>query len=193
MNLNVMNLADFEAFQTQARNAGVVFYQKGEFTSPVIAGAAEALKSRLHESGVSGPVMRKLFSTFVEMAQNIHHYAEPEPGADGNPPAGAGTITILKGSEDYSVICVNRIRSEQIARISEKLDQVRAMSLEEIKKAYKEQLHNNAHAQEDSLSKGAGLGWLTVARDARQPLEYSFTSDHGGENDYAYFLVRAVI
>jgi len=188
-----MNVAQIEAFQQQARSAGVVFYQEGEFTSPVIAAAAEALKSRLQESGVSGPVMRKLFSTFVEMAQNIHHYAAPEPDSGGNPPAGAGTITIVKGAEDYSVICVNRIRSEQIPRISEKLDQVRSMSLEEIKKAYKEQLHNNAHNQEDELSKGAGLGWLTVARDARQPLDYSFNTDPDAEGAYAYFLVRAVI
>jgi len=188
-----MNLVEFHAFHDQALSAGVVFYQKGEFTSPVIAGAAEALKSRLQESGVSGPVTRKLFSTFVEMAQNIHHYAAPEPESGLQPPVGAGTITIVKSENDYSVICVNRIHTEQIPRISEKLDQVRSMSLEEIKKAYREQLHNNAHSQEDVLSKGAGLGWLTVARDARQPLDYSFTTDPLGEGKFAFFSVRAEI
>ena len=42
-------------------------------------------------------------------------------------------------------------------------------------------------------SKGAGLGWLTVARDSKQPLEYSFSSDSIGNGKYAYFLVKAVI
>ncbi|WP_293663271.1 SiaB family protein kinase [Rhodoferax sp. OV413] len=193
MSATSMNLSEFQAFHDQALSAGVVFYQKGEFTSPVIAGAAEALKGRLQESGVSGPITRKLFSTFVEMAQNIHHYAAPEPDSGVQPPVGAGTITIVKSGNDYAVICVNRIDADQIPRISEKLDQVRSMSLEEIKKAYREQLHNNAHSEEDALSKGAGLGWLTVARDARQPLDYSFTTDPAGDGKFSFFSVKAVI
>ena len=187
-----MNLANFENFQKQARTAGIVFYHTGEFTGPIISAAAEALKHRMQESGASGPATRKLFSTFVEMAQNIHHYASEAGDMVHGSLAGGGTISVIKGETDYWVICVNRIETAQIARISEKLDTVRAMSLEEIKKAYKEQLHNSDHENDES-SKGAGLGWLTVARDSKQPLEYSFSSDTAGDGKYAYFLVKAVI
>jgi len=188
-----MNLANFENFQKQARTAGIIFYHTGEFTGPIISAAAEALKHRMQESGASGPATRKLFSTFVEMAQNIHHYASESPELMSANMAGAGTISVIKGADDYWVVCVNRIETVQIPRITQKLDQVRSMSLEEIKKAYKEQLHNTAHADEDQDSKGAGLGWLTVARDSKQPLEYSFSSDPVGDGKHAYFLVKAVI
>lgn len=188
-----MNLANFETFQQQARTAGIVFYHTGEFNGPIISAAAESLKSRMQESGASGPATRKLFSTFVEMAQNIHHYATETPDLAHANLAGSGTISVIRGADDYWVICVNRIETAQIPRITEKLDSVRSMSLEEIKKAYKEQLHNAAHEDQNKESKGAGLGWLTVARDSKQPLEYSFSSDSIGNGKYAYFLVKAVI
>jgi len=188
-----MNLDNFANFQKQARTAGIVFYHTGEFTGPIISAAAEALKHRMQESGASGPATRKLFSTFVEMAQNIHHYATCSPELENSNLAGSGTISVIKGEGEYWVICVNRIETVQIPRITEKLDQVRSMSLEEIKKAYKEQLHNANHEEVNKESKGAGLGWLTVARDSKQPLEYSFSSDPIGEGKFAYFLVKAVI
>jgi hypothetical protein len=185
-----LNLSKFTEFQAQARTAGIVFYHTGEFTGPIISAAAEALRHRMQESGASGASTRKLFSTFVEMAQNIHHYAAASPDLMHADTVGAGTISVIRGADEYWVICVNRIETAGIPRITEKLDQVRAMSLEEIKRAYKEQLKN---LDADEQSKGAGLGWLTVARDSKQPLEYSFTSDTVGEGKYAHFLVKAVI
>lgn len=188
-----MKIENFEIFQTQARAADIVFYYTGEFNGPIISAAAESLKTRMQATGSSGPATRKLFSTFVEMAQNIHHYAAGAPDLVGSNLSGSGTISVIKGVDDYWVVCVNRVETSQIPRITEKLDSVRSMSLDEIKKAYKEQLKNEAHETENKESKGAGLGWLTVARDSKQPLEYSFSSDAVGDGRYAYFLVKAVI
>lgn len=188
-----MDIASFNAFQQQAVNAGVVFFHAGEFTSPIIAAASEALKHRLQETGASGPVTRKLFSTFVEMAQNVHHYGAPAADAATSSPAASGTIAIVNEGGTFTIICVNRIETTQVARLTEKLESVRSMSLEEIKKAYKEQLRNADHGTENPDSKGAGLGWLTIARDSKEPLVYSFMSDALDSSRYAHFLVKAVV
>ena len=74
-----MNSPDFERFQASAQDCGVLFYYAGEFTPAVIAAAADSLKARLATEDASGPAKRKLFSTFVEMAQNILHYAAAAP------------------------------------------------------------------------------------------------------------------
>lgn len=189
-----MNLNTFEAFQAQAEATGVIFYHSGEFSSAIIAAAAASLKQRMEEIGASGPAKRKLFSTFVEMAQNIHHYAASPPNSEPQSAHGKpGTIGIGKRGDDYWVVCVNRVEAAHIARLSEKLDTVRAMSLEEIRMSYRTQLHNTEHASTDTLSKGAGLGWLTIARDSKQPLEYSFTSEPESQDKTAFFFVKAVI
>jgi hypothetical protein len=187
-----MNLSQFEIFQRNAVEAGVVFYHTGEFTSPIISAAAESLKNRIQETGAPNPTPRKLFSTFIEMAQNIHHYGVPlEQGEGGK--VGSGTITVIKNETDFNIICVNRIETAQIGTLTGKLNALRAMTLDEIKQAYKQQLKNTDHATVNPDSKGAGLGWLTIARDAKEPLEFNFMSDPEGEGKYAYFLAKAVI
>ncbi len=196
-----MNLLAFAEFQDQAAAAGVLFYHSGEFNQSIISAAADSLKHRLDESGAAGSVKRKLFSTFVEMAQNIVHYA-----ATGEEPTAATTAaaapTVKEGAigigyeasaNTYWIVCVNRIETSHVPRLTEKLEAVRAMSLDEIKQAYREQLKNDQHSEADPVSKGAGLGWLTIARDSRQPIEYSFSSDPLNGGRTAFFYVKAVI
>lgn len=180
-----MNSPDFERFQASAQDCGVLFYYAGEFTPAVIAAAADSLKARLATEDASGPAKRKLFSTFVEMAQNILHYAAATPATDGTLPTPRGAIGV--GREDmadtpeavhghYWIVCSNPVDVDFVPRLTEKLNAVRAMSLEEIKQSYREQLRNPTHSADDPISKGAGLGLLTIARDSCAPLEYSFAS-----------------
>ncbi len=178
-----MNSPDFERFQASAQDCGVLFYYAGEFTPAVIAAAADSLKARLAIEDATGPAKRKLFSTFVEMAQNILHYAAAAPATpadDGTPPSPRGAIGV--GREDmadthdaaqahYWIVCSNPVDVDFVPRLTEKLNAVRAMSLEEIKQSYRDQLRNPTHSTDDPISKGAGLGLLTIARDSSAPLD----------------------
>lgn len=211
-----MNGADFERFQASAQDCGVLFYYAGEFTPAVIATAADSLKARLATEDASGPAKRKLFSTFVEMAQNILNYAAATPSEDGSAPAPHGAIGVGRESValaadanepaqtagaagasgaagHYWIVCSNPVNVDYVARLADKLNAVRAMSLDEIKQNYREQLRNTEHGAQDPLSKGAGLGLLTIARDARGPLEYSFASTADPAARTALFHVKARI
>jgi len=193
-----MTPPEFERFQESAQGSGVLFYYAGEFSPPVIAAAADSLKTHLATEDASGPAKRKLFSTFVEMAQNILHYAAGTPAADGSPPAPRGAIAVGRGNGEgsaghYWIVCSNPVDVDYVERLAGKLDAVRAMSLEQIKQSYRAQLRNAEHAHTDSVSRGAGLGLLTIARDACAPLEYSFapTADPSGRT--TLFHVKACI
>ncbi|MDZ7866860.1 SiaB family protein kinase [Acidovorax sp.] len=206
-----MNGPDFERFQANAQDCGVLFYYAGEFTPAVVAAAADSLKQRLATEDASGPAKRKLFSTFVEMAHNILHYAVPpdddalETAAADAPaaPAPKGAIGVgkdlpadVQASEapaQYWIVCSNAVDAAHVPRLTDKLDALRAMSLEEIKQSYREQLRNPDHSATDTLSKGAGLGLLTIARDASAPLEYSFAPSPDNEGRTALFHVKARI
>lgn len=232
-----MNGADFERFQANAQGCGVLFYYAGEFTPAVIAAAADSLKARLATEDASGPAKRKLFSTFVEMAHNILHYAVATAAEDGSTPAPHGAIGVGRekpshascagpaghtgpsghsgqpgGASDntdtpqnattadatdmsshYWIVCSNPVNVDYVARLADKLNAVRAMSLDEIKQSYREQLRNTDHGAQDPISKGAGLGLLTIARDASGPLEYSFASTADPTARTALFHVKARI
>ena len=62
-------------FLDLAHQHQVIFYYVGYFSQNIVAAMAEAVKLQLEVAGVAGPTRRKLFSAFIEMAQNIIHYS----------------------------------------------------------------------------------------------------------------------
>lgn len=185
-----MNLSKFEQFREHASGEGVLFYYEGEFTANITAAMGDAVKSRLESEPDAQSKKRKIFSAFIEMAQNVAHYSiHARSRTNGG---ACGALAIGKHDGAYFVTSGNFVANENVARLREKLEPLRSMTLKEIKAAYKVQLRNEEHAG-DPVSKGAGLGFLTVARDASAPIDYSIieTTEDGGQT--AYFFLRATI
>lgn len=184
-----MNLGSFSSFCNQATGNGVLFYYTGAFSQNVIGTMSDTVKERLEAFGASGPARRKVFSAFVEMAQNIVHYADAAPG--GGKKIGALAVGCNDDGKFY-VLCANPIRMDQVERVKSKLEPLRTMTIDEIKLAYREQLRNDEHQHEDTVSRGAGLGFLTVARESSEPITYQI-SYGSGQDAYAEFYLRAAI
>lgn len=189
-----MKLDDYRALEQAAAANGMLFFHQGEMTAQVVEVAGRQLRACLDDEGVGGPLARRVFSTFVEMAQNVIHYGADE---GGETPTRMATIALGRSVDPdrrYWLVCSNRVQVQDIARLDEKLRAVQSMSADEIKAAYRSQLRNDAHAETDRISKGAGLGLLTIARDARAPLEYGFASEATDAEGRAHarFFIKAV-
>jgi hypothetical protein len=151
---------------------------------------AEVVKLQLEISGVSGPTRRKLFSSFVELSQNIIHYSSDALSATvpDESVLRQGAVCISTDGDRHLMLCANPIATADIDRLRQKLEPLRTMSLEEIKQAYKVTLR--AETPEDS--KGAGLGFLTMARDASAPLEFGF-HPRSDDPETTLFCLKATI
>ena len=68
--------------------------------------------------------------------------------------------------------CSNPVSQEVFERLESKLAVLSKMSIDEIKQTYREALRSD---NPDPTSKGGGIGLLTLAKDAREPIEYAFT------------------
>lgn len=160
-------------FYHYAERGDVIFYYLGYFSQTIIAAMAESVKMRLEHNGTAGMTRRKLFSTFIEMAQNIIHYSADalEKKTQDASAMCHGAVFITKKGEHYYLHCANPVHNDIVSSLREKLEHLRAMTIDEIKQEYKEMLR----AETPAGSKGAGLGLLTVARDASEPLEFAFT------------------
>lgn len=184
-----MDLEGFNEFRDSAHRQGILFFYSGYFSQNIIAAMADAVKHRLESQAAKGSTTRKVFSTFIEMAQNVIHYSADhlteEQAVDHE--MRFGTVTLGREEESYFVVCGNLVPQNSVSRLSEKLDSIRSMSSEEIKAAYKETLRS----ENESSSKGAGLGLLTLARDSTQPIEYSFVNLP--EDSNAFFYLKAII
>ncbi|MGY4495550.1 SiaB family protein kinase [Pseudomonas sp. TE3610] len=178
------------SFFDLAQQRNVIFYHMGYFSHSIITTMAEVMKVQLEVAGVSGPTRRKLFSSFVELSQNIIHYSSDclrTPVAD-DASVRQGAVSISADGERYLMHCANPIATQDVERLREKLVLLCKMSVDEIKQAYKVVLR--AETPEDS--KGAGLGFLTMARDASAPLEFSF-HPRTDEPGTSLFCLKATI
>lgn len=182
----------FNAIRDESLQHGVLFYYTGFLSNNVIAAMGDTLRSALDAQGSKGSTTRKVFSTFIELAQNVLNYAEDtKANADGSI-LSRGAVTIGVVGEHYFIICGNDIDNAHATKVSEKIEAIRTMSPDEIKRAYKQQLRKPS-AEHDIESKGAGLGLLTVARDASAPIEYCLVDDHDSPEGKVSFYLKALI
>ncbi len=181
----------FTVFREEADANGIVFYYSGILSQNVIKTMGDSLKQKLQIQDESGARSRKVFSTFIEMIQNAMHYSPSTPDSEG---AKEGSIIVGRENGKYFIICANFIEKQFAPRICEKLDPILQMSAEEIKQAYRAQLKNEQHS-EDSISKGAGLGFLTLARDSIEPIEYAIREcvSTNDEDQLSCFYLKATI
>lgn len=179
-----------EEFFTLAQRRNVIFYHKGYFSHNIIAAMAEVVKLQLEITGIAGPTRRKLFSSFVELAQNIMHYSSDSLPPEGVAPsiARGGAVCICVENGHYLMLCLNPMATASVGTLHDKLEPLRSMTLDEIKRAYKTSLREEAPEN----SKGAGLGFLTMARDASAPLEFDF-HPLDDDPDTTLFHLKAII
>ena len=178
------------AFAELARKSEVIFYYMGYFSQAIITAMAETVKLQLEAEGLDGSARRRLFSSFIEMAQNIIHYS-----SDGLTPSDQtdremrhGSVMIARDEENYALICANPVASVDVEELRGILEPLRTMTLAEIKQAFRDSLRTET----PEGSKGGGLGFLTMARDAAEPLEFDLVPETG-DPDHLTFYLKATI
>jgi hypothetical protein len=173
-----------------ARKRNLLFYHKGYFSQSIVAAMAEIVKLQLEVVGISASTRRKIFSSFIELSQNIVHYSS-DSLSQGRIYDGAireGAMCISADGERHLMACMNPIATIAVSDLREKLEPLRKMSVEEIKQAYKISLR----AETPTESEGAGLGFLTMARDASAPVEFAFHPCKD-DPDTTHFFLQTII
>jgi len=179
-----MQLSRFNQFVAQASESGVVFYHSGHLDEATIASIGALLRRRLHEEGADGAQSRKVFATFMEMAQNILHYGAAH--GDGR----IGALCVARSGQGFEVMCGNDMASDQVPRVRKRLEAVQAMEPGKVRQAYREQL---ASDRKDEDSKGAGLGLLTMAASSRAPIEFVFDPDPPRQDGNTFLFLKTTI
>ena len=181
---------EFNDFWDVARKRNIIFFYVGYFSQHVVAAISETIKARLDTAGAAGPTRRRIFSSFVEMSQNIMHYSSDTltPDAQTENQMRRGSVCIGMKGDSFFLLCANPVDSSTVHRIRSRLDPLHTMTMDEIKSAYKKALREETPAD----SKGAGLGFLTIARDASEPLEFEFVPD-AQDPDNTVFCIKAII
>jgi len=184
-----------ELFSLRAllKQQGIIFAYSGYMTEPVLSGVGEALKRKLTIDDADTKTLRSVFAVFVEQMQNIIRYSAertscgPQDGAEGGPEEiRHGVLTIGKENGEYVVYSGNLVDRADVERLRARLVKIRDMNKEELRALHKEQLRSEPEAG----SKGAGLGFMEIARRASKPIEFDFIDV---DAKYAFFSFKATV
>lgn len=172
---------------------GIIFAYSGYVTEPVLSGVGEALKRKLAIDDADTKTLRSVFAVFVEQMQNIIRYSAEKLSID--PPDGSvhplaeirhGILTIGKEGTDYVVYSGNLVDREDVGRLRERLERIRGMNKDELRALHKEKLRSGP----EKGSKGAGLGFMEIARRASKPIEFDFIDV---DAKHAFFSFKATV
>lgn len=178
---------EIQKFYEQLKKEGIIFSFTGPVSQSLLEGIGATLRQKMSLEETSTGVTQKVFSIFVELMQNIINYsAEKGAGGDQEPDLRFGILVIGKHDNHFYIQCGNYIDHSQKAPLTEKLTRIQSMDKDELKKYYKEQRRKEAKEG----SKGAGLGFIEMARRASRPVEFEILPMESGKD---FFAVKVVI
>lgn len=168
---------NFFEYYTMINNARVILSYKGPFTDILLAEVSRDIRKKIQDNPKVG---KKIFSIFMELAQNVLFYSK-EMNHFGNNDR-VGTLVILDSGDSYLIMTGNLIYKSAIEFLQEKCEKVNSLDRDSLRE-YKRNLRNATKSEE---SRGAGIGIIHAALTSANPLEYEI-KEFG--NDHAFFLL----
>ncbi|MBF0516015.1 MAG: hypothetical protein HQK97_02695 [Nitrospirae bacterium] len=156
----------------QMQNEEQFFSFSGPVSQHVVEGIGAALKLKMEIEENDVNTIQKVFATYVEQMQNVMNYSaqrlnEIKEGGD----IGIGIFIVGSHEGHFYVRCGNNIYNDKVPVIKEQVDRLKDLDRDELKVIFKERRKNPP----PEGSKGAGLGFIEMARKASRPIEIDFT------------------
>ena len=178
----------YRAFKSIMDQEGIIFSFSGYLSEGVLFSLGEALRHKmtLEETNIS--TVKKVFSVFVEQAQNIIRYSSDKVVgvADHGVELSSGMMTIGREAGHFYIVCANTMRQDHVEKLKARLEVLRSMDKDAIKAYYREQLREAP--EEDS--RGGSIGLIEIARRASSPIEFDFLPI---DDETTFFCLRVSI
>lgn len=180
-----MNTIDFFGVRELFTHNNILLCFNGPISRSLIEEIGNALKNYLEAAAVQPSAVMDVFGTYVEMTQNIRHYASLRGYGEADSSA---TIIVARDSADaYLIQAGNIVEAADGAALLERIALLASLDKAALKAAYTEQLRK---PRAEGATTGAGLGLIDMARKATRPLAANLTPLDDGK---AFFSLQAVI
>lgn len=166
----------------------IIFCYSGPMSQDLMVEIGNTLRQKMQQESYNRNVVAKTFAILVEQVQNIMHYSTEKTQADKIEDAklGSGIVTVGYDDKRYYVASGNMVKAEDRDRISEKISKINSMNPEEKKQYYRDMRKQSP----DESSRGAGLGFIEMARKSDYPMEFDFSDI---DENFCFFTIRLYI
>lgn len=167
-----MLAADHHRMKLESNQQGIIFSFNGFISEGILFALGDALKRKMSQDETNLCTMKRVFSVFVEQAQNIIRYSADTLAKAGQEVdrLSSGVITVGCEAGRFFVVCGNVMRRQDAIPLEARLEKIRNLDAAGIKAFYLEKIKDTA----DPSSMGASLGLIEIARRASEPIQYDF-------------------
>lgn len=162
----------------------VLVYYKGAFTASVLSQISINIRRRISRSK---RVAKRVFSIFIELAQNVALYSteiNQLGGSDEEYTAGVG-VFLIEDKQDYYLLTVgNLVSNQEGQRVAGKIDDINQLDENALRSL---KVKQRAKPRYDGRH-GANIGLIHVALQAAKPFKYTLRE----VNEYSSFLLLHV-
>jgi len=170
-----------EAFSRQQ----IMLCFNGPISRSLIEEIGNALRNYMQAEHAHPSSAMDVFSVYVEMTQNIRHYAIAHGYGESE---GSAIVVVARDEEGhYRFQAGNLVEKADGEILLTRVSQLASMDKTELKAVYKAQLRQ---PREDHATSGAGLGLIDMARRSARPLAANLSH---ADNERVFFSLQAVI
>lgn len=177
-----LNGLSYLSFRKELEDRGIVFSYSGYLNEDILSGIGNALRSKMTIDRTEEKISRAVFSAFVEQVQNVIRYsAETSTQASSGEVAGEEALVLPYGlvaigeypDGQHFVTCCNMVLSSNTKKLSEQLESIRGLDRKELGALMRQQLRDGP----PEGSKGAGVGFIAIAREANGNWDYDIVEN----------------
>ena len=179
-----MNISEIRTIMAKE---GIVFSFSGMISQALTTFMLETAKNQLEEKGEDSKVIRNMCLISIEQLQNVMSYSKNKDICNSSKYISPGVLVIGidKDKNKYYVNSSNEIFSEDIEKVTKKINFINSMNKDELRKHLREKLRS----AEDLHDRGAGVGFIEMAKRSSEKIEYDFEHIDGK----VYFHIKTYI
>lgn len=161
-----METIDLFSLRTHFNRNRILLCFNGPISRSLIEEIGNALKNYLQAENAQPTAAMDVFSIYIELTQNIRHYAQSRGYGDVE---SAATVIVARDAEErYLVQAGNIVEAADGEALLARVEALASMDKTQLKAAYKTQLRQ---PRDTAATTGAGLGLIDVARKSSLPLK----------------------
>ncbi len=163
----------------------VILEYKGTVAFKTIDQLLERLKKLPAYVALKRSVQRKIYCVFVESIENIYRHTNTD-SPHGKHKNMEPYICLSKQDDKYVFETGNVVSNKNINKLINRLEHINQLDRAGLKASYAEIINKEFVSDED----GAGLGLIITALNAKNEIDYNFTSLN---DQYSYFELKISI
>lgn len=162
-----------------------IVYYKGPFTTETLINASDFLRQDIANIPRTGS---RIFSIFVELAQNISRYSLEYNHFGVQNREGVGVFAIYQEEGNYVLKAGNLINQEKAKEVLERCQALNELDIKGLKALRKE---INSKPRDQQSSKGGNIGLIQIALKSGNPLEVEILES--SQPGLVYFIISTVV